>query len=150
MSDYSKGTPTSNGPILTECKTLKSVVSSAAEAETGGTYINAQNVIPLRHILETVFQHPRPVLGSPIITDNLTSKGILTHLIKPHKSKTWDMRYHWLEDRIKKKQIQLIWKRGKYNWADYFTKHHPPAYHRIMRKKYLVNCLTSCLLPEDH
>jgi hypothetical protein len=55
------------------------------------------------------------------------------------------MRYHWLEDRIDQKQIQLIWKRGKYNWADYFTKHHPPAYHHIMRKKYLIQCVTSCL-----
>jgi hypothetical protein len=138
MNDYSTGTPTPNGPILTECKTLRSVVSSSAEAETGGAYLNAQNVIPLRHILETVFHHPQPKLGSPIITNNITSQGILTHFIKSRKSKTWDMRYHWLEDRIEKKEIQLIWKRGKYNWADYFTKHHPPAYHRAMRNKYLL------------
>ena len=47
--DYSKGTPTPNGPILTERKTLKTVFSSYAEAktETGGTFENAQNVIPL-------------------------------------------------------------------------------------------------------
>jgi len=87
----------------------------------------------MKHILETVFRHPQPEKGSPIVTDNLTSQGILTKLIKPRKSKTWDMRYHWLEDRISQKDIQLIWKRGKYNWADYFTKHHPPAYHRLMR-----------------
>ena len=42
MLDYSKGTPTPNGPILTEFKTLKTVVTSSAEAETGGTFENAQ------------------------------------------------------------------------------------------------------------
>ena len=49
MINYYKGTPTPNGPILEECKTQKTVVSSSAEAETGGT------VIPLRHIIETVY-----------------------------------------------------------------------------------------------
>ena len=45
MLDYSKGTPTPNGPILTEYKTLKTMVSSSAEAERGGAFRNAQNVI---------------------------------------------------------------------------------------------------------
>ena len=42
MLDYSKGNPNTNGPILTEYKTLKTVVSSSVEAETGGTFENAQ------------------------------------------------------------------------------------------------------------
>jgi len=37
------------------------------------------------------------------------------------------MRYYWIEDRIKKQEIQLIWKPGKYSRADHFTKHHPPV-----------------------
>ena len=41
MSDYSKVTPTTNGPILTEFNTLKTVISSSAEAETVGTFKNA-------------------------------------------------------------------------------------------------------------
>ena len=32
MLDYSKVTPTTNGPILTEFKNLKTMVSSSAEA----------------------------------------------------------------------------------------------------------------------
>ena len=137
MNDYSTGHPTHNGPILTECKTLKRVVSSAAEAETGGTFENAQNVIPMAWLLKNVFSHPQPALGSPIITDNLTSRGILTKLIKPRKSKTWDMRYNWLEDRISNKEIQLLWKPGKTNGADYFTKHFAASYHRMIRPRYL-------------
>ena len=42
MLDYSKGTTTTNGHILTAYKTLKTVVSSSVEAETGGTFENAQ------------------------------------------------------------------------------------------------------------
>ena len=74
---------------------------------------NTQNVIPLRHILETVYLHQQTTKGFPIITENLTSQGILTCFIKTRKSKTWGMRYHWIEDRIFQKYIQLIWKRGK-------------------------------------
>ena len=47
MLDYYKDNPSPNGPILTERKTLKTVVFSSAEAETGDTFKNAQNVIPL-------------------------------------------------------------------------------------------------------
>ena len=137
MSDYTKGTPMPNGAILVECRGLRNVVSSAAEAECGGTFENAQNAIPLAQILSRVFKHPQPPNGTPMVTDNSTSKDLLTNLIKPKKSKTWDMRYHWLEDRIKCKQLHLIWKPGKCNRADYYTKRHPPAYHKLMRPKYL-------------
>ena len=121
MLKYSKGNPTPNDP-----KTIKTPVFSSAESETGGTIKNAQIVIPLRRILKNVHLHWQPNKGSTIITDNLTSQGILTCFIKTRKSKTWGMRYHWIEDRIFQKYIQLIWKQGIYNWADYFTKHHPP------------------------
>ena len=86
------------------------MVSSSSEAETGDTFENSQNVIPLRHILGTVYLHQKPTKGSPIVTDNLTSQGILTHFIKPCRNKTWDKRYHWLEDHIFQKYTQLIWK----------------------------------------
>ena len=92
MIDYSKGTPTPNGPILIEFKTFKTMVSSSAEAEKCGTFENAHNVILLRYILETVYLHQQPTKGSPIITKNLTYQGILTSFIKLFKSKTWDMR----------------------------------------------------------
>ena len=66
----------------------KTVVSSYAEAEKGGPFKYAHNLIPLQHILETIFLHQQPTKGSPIVTDNLTYQGILTHFIKPRESKT--------------------------------------------------------------
>ena len=79
--------------------------SSSAEEETGGNFKNAQDVIPLRHILETVYLHHQPTKGSPTTTGNITYRCILTSFIKPRKPKTWDMRYHWIEYRIFQKHI---------------------------------------------
>ena len=71
--DYFKGTPTPNKSMLTECQTLKTVVYFSAEAETGGTFKNGQNVIPIWHIIETAYLHQQPTKGYPTITNNLTS-----------------------------------------------------------------------------
>jgi hypothetical protein len=90
--------PKPNGPIHTECRTLQNVVSSAAEAECGGLYHNAQNSVPIRDALIAI-AHPQP--PTPIKMDNSTALGIVTSLMKPKRSKTWDMRYHWIEDRTK-------------------------------------------------
>ena len=51
------------------------------------------------------------------------------------------MRHHWLEDRIQDNTIQLLWRPGKLNRADYFTRHHAPSRHRKMRPEYLVNVI---------
>ena len=49
-----------------------------------------------------------------------------------------DMRFHWVRDRVRQNQFIVHWKEGKSNVADYFTKIHPPAHHRMMRP-YLVS-----------
>ena len=116
MLDYSRVTPTPNVPILTEYRTLKTVVSSSAKSETGGTIENAQNVIPLRYILETFYLHHKPTKVPPTITENLTSQGIITYFIKPCKLKILDMRYHCLEYRNFQKYIQLKRKQGIRHW----------------------------------
>ena len=36
-----------NGPIITECNTLRHVVVSTEEAETGGLSIKGQNILPI-------------------------------------------------------------------------------------------------------
>ena len=55
------------------------------------------------------------------------------------KSKSWDMRYHWLRDRETQGQFNIYWKPGEENNADYWTKHHPIIHHRNMRKKYIMD-----------
>ena len=63
-----------NSPILVVCKTLKNVVASAAEAETGGLFLNGQEIVNLRYIL-TSLNHPQP--PTPLKTDNTTSTGFV-------------------------------------------------------------------------
>ena len=63
----SKVLPEINHPILIECKTIRHVVASAAEAEPAGVFHNAQTTIPLRRILQALGHQQKP---TPIKTDN--------------------------------------------------------------------------------
>ena len=49
-----------------------------------------------------------------------------------------DMRFHWLRDRKLRDMLRFYWRPGTMNLADYFTKHHPPAHHKSIRKEYLT------------
>ena len=128
--------PTPNGPLHVLCKTMRGVPSSAAEAETGGIFNAAQEAIPLLTTLKEL-GHTQPITGTPIETDNSTAHNILTASVRMKRSKSFDMRYHWVKDRIAQKQFFLYWAKGKWNRADYFTKHHPPSHHKLMRYSYL-------------
>merc|ERR1712197_166498 len=105
---------------MVNCTTLRHVVSSAAEAETAGVYHNAQLALPIRILLH-VLDHPQP--PTPIKTNNLTALGFIKDNINKKRSKSWDMRYHWLRDRQSQKQFDIYWKPGPESDADYFTKH---------------------------
>jgi hypothetical protein len=52
-----------NGPLDILCKTIKNVVSSAAEAETGGIYLGGKHACPILAALEEL-GHPQPIAGS--------------------------------------------------------------------------------------
>ena len=58
-SNHSSKTSTTklNGAVHVECKTLRHVVSSAAEAETAGVYHNAEMALPIRIVLKAL-NHP--------------------------------------------------------------------------------------------
>ena len=130
------GTPVPlNGPILVECTTIKHVVGSAAEAECGGCYHNAQKAVPIRIALEDL-GHPQP--KTPIKTDNSTAEGFANKSMRQKRSKAWDMRYHWIRDRDAQGHFKFYWARGIDNWADYFTKHHSPSYHIATRPNYIL------------
>ena len=89
--------PKPNAPILTEFRTLWHVVTSAAEAETGALFYNARTSLPLRQFLAALDhpQHP-----TPIKTDNSTAKDFVNKNLNQKRSKSWDMCYHWLRDRL--------------------------------------------------
>ena len=134
MSDHPSKTnhPKVNGAILVECKTLRHVVASSAEAECAGIFHNAQMALPIRTILKAL-NHPQP--ATPIKTDNSTAKGFVHDNIHQKRSKSWDMRYYWLRDRSTQQQFNVFWEAGKTNNADYYTKHHATSYHRHIRQE---------------
>ena len=124
-----------NAAIHTECKTLRNVVCSAAEAECAGLFNNAQKAITIRCTLEAIDHPQKPTW---IKTDNKTANSFVHAAMRVKRSKTWDMRYHWLREQTTKKIIDIFWDKGTNNNGDYFTKHHAPAIHRTQRPRYVL------------
>jgi hypothetical protein len=70
---------------------------------------------------------------TPLRTDSSTAVDILNETIKHKRSRAMDMRYHWLTDRVRKKQFDVYWRPGRENLGDYHTKHHSAQHHKDMR-----------------
>jgi len=128
-------TPPNNGAVLTIAQVIKNVMSSAAEAEIGALFLNAQAAVPARHALEKM-GHPQP--KTPIQTDNTTAFGVVTNNIQPKRTKSMDKNYHWLRCREAQGQFRFYWGSGKNNKGDYHTKHHSEAHHREVRPTYVT------------
>ena len=47
-----------------------------------------------------------------------------------------DMRFYWVQDRVRQGHFIVYWKPGAHNLADYFTKHFPASHHQLMRPQY--------------
>ena len=119
-----------NGPVFILAKVIKNVMASAAEAEIGALYMNAQEAAGMRTTLEAM-GWPQP--ATPLKTDNSTANGIINNTMKQRRSKALDMRFYWLRDRVNQGQFYLYWESGKNNLADYYTKHQPAAVHKLIR-----------------
>jgi hypothetical protein len=126
--------PPNNGAILTIAQVIKTVMSSAAEAELGALFLNAKEAVYIRKILNEM-KHTQP--PTPIQTDNSTAEGVINNKVQPKRIKSMDMRIHWLLCRGAQSQFRFYWRPGQTNLADYFTKHHSPAHHRNVRETFL-------------
>jgi hypothetical protein len=114
---------------LNVASVIKNVVESAAESEVGACFQNAQTAAHLRTtLLELGHKQPETTLR----TDISTAYGILNETIKQKRSKSMDMKYYWLQDRVRQKQFDVYWCPGKGNLGDYHTKHHPAQHHQDM------------------
>ena len=71
-------------------------MTSAAEAELRGLYINAWEEVHIRNILSEM-GYPQP--RTPIQTDNYTADGVVNNKILPKATKAMDIRFHWLRCR---------------------------------------------------
>ncbi len=127
--------PINSGAVLNISQIIKSVMSSAAEAEFGALLINAKTAVSMRTTLEEL-GHPQT--RTPMKTDNSTAHAQITNKILPKVLKAMDMRFHWLRCRDAQGQFLYYWRPGAQNLADYWTKNHPASHHTSFRPQILT------------
>ena len=124
-----------NAAIHTECSTFKIVVSSVTEAKCGALFHNCTTAIGIRNALIGLGHKQGK---TQVITNNSRVNSFVHSEMRVKQSKSWDIKYHWLRDRAAQQQFNIMWDKGIYNLADYFTKHHPPSHHKIKRHDYIL------------
>ena len=113
---------------------LKCVAASAAKAELGALFLNAQEAkIMALTLLE--MGHPQPAI--PIHCDNTTAVGIVNNTVKRQRSRAMEMRYFWLLDGEVQRRFAVHYHPGQENLGDYQTKHHIGTHHTRARPFYL-------------
>ena len=116
-----------NGSVHSFSTIIQSVVSSVAEAEYAALFLAGQEGVWLRQILHSLGYPQDPTI---ILCDNKCAVGIADDTIKPKRTKSIDMRFHWIRDRIAQKQFIVTWRKGAHNLADFFTKPLPVHVHQ--------------------
>ena len=108
-----------NGPIMVYSSVIQNVMASIGEAEYAAAFHTAQMAAGLRKTLSDL-GYPQP--PTYILVDNKVAHGIASNTIEPKRTKSIDMQYHWLRDRVQLQEFIVIWRKGMYNLADFFTK----------------------------
>ena len=127
--------PPNNGAVLTILQIIKTIMSSAADAELGALFINCREAVPAPHTIEEL-GHKQPT--TPMQTDNTTALGIVSLNISSKKLKSMDMRLHWLQCRANQGQFRHYWATGLTKKADCLTKDFAASHHRTVRLTYLT------------
>ena len=82
----------SNGPVLILVTIIENMMASAAEAKVAALYLNAQGALVIhQYLLELGYPQP----PTPLKTDNVTVRGILTGTIKQKRSKAIGIQFYW-------------------------------------------------------
>jgi hypothetical protein len=110
------------------------VIAIAAKAELGTLYYNCQTGIIFRLTL-TEMGHPQS--KTPVHCINATAVGIANNTIKRQRSRSMEMRFFWIGDKIAQQMYNLKWHPGQENLADYQSKHHIGPHHTAVQPWYL-------------
>ena len=117
-------------------KVIKNIMASAAEAELGAIYTNAQEALQMRQYLEELSHHQPATL---LKTDNSTAQGIINNTIKHKRSKAMVMLCSWLRDRALQNQFYIYGEPTHHNFVGLPTKHHVDIHHQRLRPIYVYN-----------
>ena len=110
-----KPVPRWNVPILTISQVIKHFMSSAAESELGAIFIIAKKLVPMwQNLIDVCWPHP----PTSIQTDNSMTAGVVNDTIIALKTKSVDLRLHWLRCRKAQKRFRFYWSPGSNSWAD--------------------------------
>lgn len=123
-----------NGFVDVVSAMIPTVVTAASEAEYAALFITGKGGLPLRNTLDDLHCIQPPTI---IYTDNSTAKGIATNTCKAKRSKSMDMRYHWIRERVTLKDFDITWHAGIDSLADLTTKVQPVAQVLKMRGYYV-------------
>ena len=85
--------------------------------------------------------HPQP--PTPMQVDDTIEVKFANGELKQKHTKSIDMRFYWIKDRNKQKQVIIYWSLGKGKLGDYHTKNHSPAHHLLVHQIYLNGGLSS-------
>ena len=99
-----------NGPVLCVSTLIPTVVASAAEAEYATLFINGKLAISLRQTLTDMNCLQGP---TKMITDNATAEKIANGSCALKRSKSMDMRYHWLRRCKEFRDFDIVWDAGR-------------------------------------
>jgi Reverse transcriptase (RNA-dependent DNA polymerase) len=116
-----------NGPCHAISSVIPVVVSSVAEAEYAALFIAGRDGAMLRNILNSLGY---PQLPTSIFCDNACAVGIANDTITPRRTKSIDMNFHWIRDRVRQGHFIVTWLKGQHNLADFFTKPLPVHTHQ--------------------
>ncbi len=117
-----------NGPLSCHSNVIAVVCSSVQEAEYAGLFAAARLADEERRILHNLGYPQSPTL---LLCENECAVGLATKTMTPRlsKSKSIDMRFYWLQDRIQRGQFRVQHVAGDVNIADFFTKALPRIKH---------------------
>jgi hypothetical protein len=118
-----------NHPISSHSTRIPVVCSFVAEAEYAGAFASSRIATNERQILHDM-GHPQP--PTPIFCDNEVAIGLANGSVTLKMSKSLDMRFHWLRDRIQQGHFRVLFIPGAVNIADFFTKALPVIRHRAL------------------
>jgi hypothetical protein len=108
-----------NGPFFCTSKLISVIVTSAAEAELGAAFQNAQKAAQFRNTL-TELGYPQQ--ATTLLVDNTVAEGLANDTINARRSKSMDVRFFWLRDRVHKGEFLIQHLPGQWNISDFFTK----------------------------
>ena len=133
-----------NGAVHITCTILKLVAASAAEAELGALFLNAQEA---KVLWLTLAKLGHPQSPTPIHIDNTATVGIVNYTIKRQCSQAMEMRYFCLFYGKTQKYFKFYYQPRQENLGDYPSKRHTANIHQHVRLYYVHTNKSPVILP---